>query len=234
MPPQSQTLLMYNATDKAPGGVMGFDAVLSSTLDTSTTVTEYPVESGANVSDHARMNASKVMLEVFVTNTPMTDIDPLTQKTRGAVNSVVLDIPKAPGPKNLYTLLAAGVSAIFGGSPEPTKALVLTFDNAFLATQDTLSLLTQLQREARLIQVVTRDWYQENLVIESISAPRNPEDGGAARISITLKEVRIVETEIAQIPLEPRLKKPVAAAVDSKEKKSSVLAKVFGSGGGVF
>lgn len=221
-------IVLYKATERAPGGALGFDVVIEETLETSTTVTDFPVESGANISDHARRNLDKVTLEVMVSNTPIQAQSPLDQSQRGSINGVTLSLPKAPAKKGLYYLLARGIDLLFGPNDSEPRASLLTFDSDFSATFDTLALLRQLQSEARLLEVVARDWYADNLVIESISAPRDAESGTSARFTIAFKQIRIVETRQAQVPLEPKLKRPVAAVADGKEVKKSILAKVFG------
>jgi len=222
-------LILYSETERSPGGVMGFDVVTSETLESTVTATEFPVEVGANISDHVRRNLDKITLEVVVSNTPVTDLDPLTQQKRGSVNGVTLELPAVPKQKGLYSLLSRGLDLLFGGAPSDPRVSVLTFDSDLNATGDTLSLLRQLQTEARLVDVVSRDWYAENMIIESVSAPRDADSGSTARFTIGLKQIRIVETRQAQVPLEPKLKRPVAAVVDGKETKKSILNKVFGS-----
>ena len=90
--------LYWTPTTKSPEGQLGFDVTESEALELSSTVTEHPVETGANVTDHVRKNLDKLTLVVFVSNTPITDenfVDPT--QPRGTVNNVLLS------GDNLYT-----------------------------------------------------------------------------------------------------------------------------------
>lgn len=227
-------LVLYKATERAPGGVLSFDVVTSDTLESSSTATEFPVEVGSNISDHVRSNLDKVTLEVVVSNTPITAKDPLTQSDRGSYNGVTLSLPSAPKQRGLYALLRQGLDMLFGGPHGDPRASLLTFDSDFSATTDTLNLLQQLRREARLLDVVSRDYYAEGMIIESISAPRNSESGSTARFTIGFKQLRIVETRQAQVPLEPKLKRPVAAVVDGKATNKSVAKAIVDKGSALF
>jgi hypothetical protein len=54
-------------------GVLEFDAVPNESHVVSATVTEHPVEEGANMSDHAKPNLRVVTLEGVITNTPLNE-----------------------------------------------------------------------------------------------------------------------------------------------------------------
>lgn len=54
--------------------VIEFDAVPSETHTLSNTVTDHPVESGANVSDHSRPEPIMLALDCVISNTPLTTV----------------------------------------------------------------------------------------------------------------------------------------------------------------
>jgi hypothetical protein len=66
-----------------------FDLVVSETWDEDATVTEHPVEQGADVTDHVRVQLRKVELKVWATNEPI-DANNWDQAT---VQTASLDLP---------------------------------------------------------------------------------------------------------------------------------------------
>lgn len=65
--------LIYT-TDLGAVFVIEFDATLSEQHTSSAQVTEHPVETGANITDHVRPMLDKVQLEGFITNTPINSL----------------------------------------------------------------------------------------------------------------------------------------------------------------
>lgn len=226
--------LMWKPTLSDPlGGSLQFDAVLSETYTQTATATEFPVEEGANVSDHVRKNLDTLHLEVEVSNAPIDGdnlINPMLP--RGAVAPVVLDIPVHKRPLNsLSALISAGLGAISSllfGKPDPPAAQVLQFFAPFDAGFETLEVLSLLLAEGRRVDIVSRDWYLEDMIITNVTEPRTRETGGNAQFSIDFKKIRIVQTQqtIAPVPTEVRGKGPVKAGaqgakpVDTAKTKS--------------
>ena len=215
------------------GGTLAFDAVTNETYDGSVTVTEYPVESGANVSDHIRRNPLRVTLECWVTDTPHTGDNLVTGLPRGALAPAVLTLPEPPPPSGLLALTAlVGRALGFSQPSNVLKAQLLQFAAPFSAIVETLDVLNKLQSEGQLLDVITRDWFADSMVIESISKPRAVGDGSLGHFNLGLKSIRVVETRVtaAAIPAEPRAKSKVDAGKkdgsdSATAKKSSLLAK---------
>jgi hypothetical protein len=62
------------------------------------------------------------------------------------------------------------------------------------AYQDVLTMLN----EAQLINVVTTLREYDNMVIESLSVPRNPRRGNTVEFNLTLTEIKTVEVQVAE------------------------------------
>jgi len=76
-----------------------FDAVLSEDWPQGTTVTEHPVEQGANVTDHVRVTLVTCRLRVRVTNEPLDSnwiMDPIGGP--GAFTSLLIQLPDPSVP----------------------------------------------------------------------------------------------------------------------------------------
>jgi hypothetical protein len=90
-------VLFWYPTPASPSGTLGFDVTSSEAVEITATVTKHPVEVGADVTDHIRKNLDEVTLEVFVSNTPLTNqnfVDP--DQPRGGTNSPLLLDAGAP------------------------------------------------------------------------------------------------------------------------------------------
>lgn len=227
-------------TWKASKGFLAFDVVTSETITKTSVSTDSPVETGANVSDHVRSELDRVTLEVFVTNAPIqggNHVNPYSK--RGDFEGITLAIPKYRQPFNsLSALINAGISALSNlifGPPSPPRAVLLQFSEEFNAVQETWNVLDQLRQQATLISVIAPNWSSESMIIDSLSMPRTSIEGDGAKISISFKQIRIVETKqtLAPVPAEPRAKgvakagaaggKPVTSPVEK-----STMVSLFG------
>jgi hypothetical protein len=224
--------LSWKAKDGKPGGTLQFDLTVAETIISSASMTTFPVEQGADISDHVRQEADKCTLEVYVSNSPIrTDnlIDP--SSPRGGVQSVTLDLPKFNFPLLSGLGILRRLGSLFSAGDTPTKALLLTFDTPFNAPGETLDVLRQLQSEARLIEVYGRDWFLDDMVLMTISNPRNSETGDGGEYTLEFSHIRIVETQRTTSPVsaEPRAKTPASnGAKGSKDAKPELKSTAFG------
>ncbi len=65
------TELIFGAKTRAQVGVVQFDCSLSETHSSEATITEHPVEEGADITDHIRLGHAMIDLNGLVTNTPL-------------------------------------------------------------------------------------------------------------------------------------------------------------------
>ncbi len=233
------------------------DLVLSENWSENATVTEHPVEQGANVVDHVRVELVKCELALFATNEPVG----ANNFTNPELTAVVLEGLDGPGQvipsppvadvwdANLAlkgALLAAGgaigglaggvvgnaigaaAGALLGGlvtgkdtpTPVPTvitvtaaptvigQATVQTLSESQDFVQQTIELLEQLKSSAQLVTLNGSKQVVQNMVIESFTYVREAETGTGAEITLGLKEVRIVQTQTVNVPLQPRASSP--------------------------
>lgn len=64
------------------------DANVSEGFQGDVAITEHPVETGANITDHARLNSEKVTIEGIISNTPL-DGDPEAGRAEGAFGDLI-------------------------------------------------------------------------------------------------------------------------------------------------
>lgn len=233
--------ISWKAKDTSPGGTLGFDLTVTETLISSVTMTEFPVEEGADITDHVRKNADMCTLEVYVSNSPITlenFVDP--SSPRGAIQSVQLDLPEFKVPLTSGLGILNRLASLFSSST-PVKALLLQFDTDFSAPIETLQVLTQIQAEARQIDVFGRDWFLEDMILTDIDAPLDEESGDGGKYTLQFKHIRIVQTQQVTKPVsaEPRAKTPQSngskGSTDAKPPLQSTAYGLLGKflGGGI-
>jgi len=234
------------------GADLFFDAVLTEQAEHTVTATEHNVEEGADIADHIRPGLDRFTLEVIVSNTPVTDWNSLYGETTEGVELIPLegrkkatgqsDTPPGPFPVSpgaLFQAIGNAVESLLG-SEGPSKATVKKFNNGpFDAVRDTLNTLLDWQTRAVVGEVLTPHRTYSSMIIERVSPQRDGTTGASARITIDLKEVRLVESKMitAPVPTEVRGKvikqkgkQPAVPTKDSGPKKSilSALKEKFG------
>lgn len=212
-----RVLLSYVLPDGTKGQVQ-LDAAVSEQHTTTAQVTDHPVETGPNISDHIRVLPKRLSISGIVTNTPI--YVPATQM-RG--------ISGKPG----------SVSATAGN--QTVKFQVLKFDDEFDRVRDVYGELVDATAAGALFSVTTTLANYENMAITSLSAPRSAGSGNALTFQIDMQELRIVETQTVAAPPSKRQEqkrrgnKPTRDAT-SKEQAAAQedidpINKIIGLGG---
>lgn len=210
--------------------VLRFDVVKSEVQERTNLITEHPVESGSNITDHIRPNLNKVTLECFVSNSPLV-----------ATQQIQVQEPlNPPSPPN--GALLNGVINTIGSliSPAaPIVASVLEFPSGapdFVAS--TIDTLEQLRSQAAIVKVICPNATYESMILEGFEVHRDSGTGDSAVFEINLREIRVVSSSLTAAP-QPTI--PRAAPMQSKgdqaaktppEQQSSVLSSIL-SGLGV-
>jgi len=174
----------YVRSDETGGDtfvILEVDAVMSESHEVSATLTDHPVERGADLSDHKRPGQRRFRLEGLVTNTPIGAI-PLTGENSSAdsVSGTVRD--------------------------SGAKATVLQFSERFDRVRDVLDALTVLVETAQLVTITTDVRTYEDAQLVAVVAPRTPEAGDSITFTVDVTQVRIAETRDvgAPVPRQPR------------------------------
>jgi hypothetical protein len=191
-----------------PGGTeLHFDVVMSVTPEFVSTVTNNPVEKGADVADHIRKELDRVTLEVYVSDTPIIETDLEGNNTRGgAVRSKVLNIPEPtptfiPTPGALFNALGSAVSGLISGAAPPTAAQVLSFSKEFDAGEECLKILEKIRDDAELVEIYTSAKVYSNMALVRIGGPKVDKDtGGGASFTLEFKQIRLVSVAFVAAP----------------------------------
>ncbi len=203
------------------------DATQSEEHEDTLTITDHPVERGANVVDHAREEPTRFTLEGIVSSIPNPRIDTDTAfVTTDLLAPVMLDSgsktvklnpPKPPLEPSLSGLIQAGASAVVGAvTGGPNMNAQLTADprrsRASIKAQslqqkaprnrvrDVYDLLLKAQSRRLLVTVQTRYREHFDMLIERIAVPRSVEDGSSAQFQIDLKRIRVSDSQTVAAP----------------------------------
>lgn len=246
------TYLSFDGVD------LHFDAVTDEQATHTADVTEHPVEEGANVSDHVQDQLDTVTLEVFVTNQPIKDVNNVYGLDENYTEMLdvdgvelvqagkKLDVPKSrPFPVTPGALMQTvgnfisdmladdTVAQVYGQTkPKTTSypAQVLNWPTKFNAITDVVGILVDWKKRGVVGQVITPWKTFPSVVITSVSTTKDASVGDAAKVLLTFKEIRIVESKLvtAPVPTEPRAKtrkakgrQPVTIEYGDKDDKSN-------------
>jgi len=158
-----------------------FDAVMRVEHTKALRITEHPLQTGANISDHAFMLPAYVTLEISMSDTMATVIP--GQFGVPSLGSIATKLGIATansltgGTAGKYLQLLTGLtSAAF---PRPSKSV-----NAY-------QVLKQLQALRLPLSLVTRLDVYENMLIEQITAPDDYTTSSGLKAIVTLKQLLI-------------------------------------------
>ncbi len=174
---------------------IAFDAVTNETHGATSTITDHPVEVGANISDHIRPDADTVNLTGVVSNTPILlpgdhvdGAERVDIKVQGRAKTVRVPIP--------------GVGALIGAievGQEP-QGTVLGFSPGFDRVAAVYAELLDCRAKGRLFRVITTLRTYENMGMQSLTVTRDANSGNALNFVIDFKEVFIGSTEDVPVP----------------------------------
>jgi hypothetical protein len=195
-----------------------FDCSVTERYEGAADVTEFPVERGANVTDHVRAQNESVTLEAIVTNTPV--VVP-TFGMEGATGS--------PQPLRLDV---AG---------QTLQATTLQFSQAFDRVRAVDEALRALRDVGQVLTVRTGVREIADCVIARYQVERDAEKGNALHLTLELRRLRIVTTQRVQVE-QPALRSghrsqnrgSQPATEPSPEDRRTILARLQdrGAGGG--
>ena len=154
------------------GGVE-VDAVLSEDHRFNTLVTQNPIEDGSNITDHIVSLPFLLEMEGRFTDTPFGFLSSLVASSAvGALTTGLTGAQAAAG------LTQATATALLGEA-RPGLSKVK------------FQLLVALQTARETITIVTGIQTYENMVIESLSAPRSGRDGKSLRFTASFREILV-------------------------------------------
>lgn len=161
-------------------GIVEFDAKLEGIASKAIQLTQYPVEFGANVNDHAILLPDRYLLTGAISNSPLgLGLDDIGMMGVGAVASAVGGVAGAA---------ISGVSAyLLAGSEETRAATAWRALSAMLKTRAPIELITELETF-------------QDMVLIRLDQRTRPENEDGLIFVAELQQVRIVGTQESSRP----------------------------------
>jgi hypothetical protein len=141
-------------------------------------VTDHPVESGADITDHVRARPIKLVVDCVVSDTPIGEV----AKVRGM----------AEAQSQMRAQLFSGVPG--SGAAASARA-------GRLPSEDAFAHLLAIRDRREPVTVITERRTYPRMVLEGLTIPRTSSTGDALEFRATFKEVRLVTNERTTIPV---------------------------------
>jgi hypothetical protein len=154
------------------------DVTVSENYEHPSEVTDHPVETGSNITDHVRPGNETCRFECIVSNTP-------------------IEVPRTHMDGIGGSMRAVGLS--IGGN-----AKMLQFDGPFNRVRSVHEQILLLRKNRTIVNIFTGFQSVTGVVISSYNVQRNPETGAALSFTIEYRKIRVVETATAPVPLRRR------------------------------
>ncbi|MGO1206236.1 MAG: phage baseplate protein [Pseudomonas putida] len=159
-------------------GQIEFDAKLEGVTSKAVQLTQFPVEFGANVNDHAILLPDRYLLTGAVSNTPLgIGLDDIGMMGVGAV--------------------ATAVGGIAGAAISTVSAYLLSGSEATRSATAWAALTAMLQARARF-DLVTEYETLKDMVLIRLDQRTRPEDEDGLVFVAELQQVRIVKSQISR------------------------------------
>lgn len=170
-------------TSSAPSlGGVSFDAVLEYSTEKSITLTQYPVEFGANINDHRILNPDRYYLVGAISNNPLGfGLDDIANIGVGAAGTLIGGVAGAA-----VSAVGSFLSASFLSGSSGTRSA------------SAWELLSNLMTSGEPFEVVSGLETLRDMVVINISQRTTPESEQGLIFIAELRQVQIVFTQLVQ------------------------------------
>jgi hypothetical protein len=180
---------------------VSLDAEDQETHELTNSPTDHEVEEGEDITDNVRIEHDTFSLTGIVSDTPLFG-NPGVSEIAEFVN-LELQIPSPPQAIGLGPAIAAGVSVlgslVFGGGGTPSVQM-LRLTDVSSRKRAIFTVLKEARDNARSVRIATSMRDYEDMQFVSITATRSPDDGNAVVLTMALREVRTVTSELVLAP----------------------------------
>lgn len=185
----------------APILICVFDCVTSENPTYSADITQHPVESGTEVTDHIQLRNGSLKIVGTISNTPIdlsTTIGNLVSSVQGFVTSSAF----RENVLNSGLQQAAGVigaSLLSGGSKASTLSALKKAAGPAAADATARAALLSAYQNKTIFDVVTLRQRYTSMAIQSLSFPRDPTTGKQVMFELDMVQVRIISTNTVSL-----------------------------------
>lgn len=180
-------LSIFSRQAPSIGGIQ-FDATLETATSKSVTLTEYPVEFGANVNNHRIKNPDRHLITGMISNTKLGfDLNDVGYLGAGVV--------------------ASSVGGVAGGLIGGISAYLLAGDDSTRA-QAAWEALSQLMLTGEPFDVDDGHAMLYNMVLVRLDKRQNPQNEDALEFVAELRQLVTVYTQLVQTPVQTKSQLP--------------------------
>lgn len=206
-------------------GSIDFDAVEIEACDNDADITRYPVERGAQLTDHVRALPVTVRLTVIISNDPsregLSHLDGASP-SRGAD----INVRKTIAPQ------LAGSIGVVGTSVQLARDSVVRADvrvwgadgSKVQRVQNVYAELVRARNEARLFTIASDDGDYDGMLLKSIRKQRTAQNARAPRYELEFQELMLAILEQREITANPQPRKARSKKPQDAGKKQAVAA----------
>jgi len=168
---QRVTVIQRGGVITADTTTITMHAVVSEQHTLTNTITDHPVETGFNASDHSRPNPDLVTMDCRISNTPLSSGQATEAVKAGA-----------------FTIQTTTAAAQAAGAIGATDGYA----------QGEWAKLRSLRDTGAIVTVATTMGDYDSMAIESLSLPRSAKNYDAIAFSISFKRIRVVQNKLTR------------------------------------
>jgi hypothetical protein len=144
--------------------------------------TQHEVEDGANISDHVIKGGRMVTLNGVISDDPIS----ITAAAVGGISGITGSLVGGLGGAVATGAISKIGSELISTGSKPSK--------------DAIDILEYIYEENIPLMITTSLKTYTNMIMESLTVPRNSRNANSLEFSASFKEIRIVENEVVEIP----------------------------------
>lgn len=179
---------------RAQLGQLDLDVSINETHEASATLTQSEVEDGSNITDNVVLSSVKLTIEGGVSQSPLG-----SSALAGSIATAIGGIAAKTGG---YQTIAGGVANVAVGSIGGLVSSAVGLDGNGVKSRsasDVFEYLLELRNKRQPFTVLTALRKYENMVLTSLSVPRNSQTVGMLRFTATLEQITYVSSETVDI-----------------------------------
>jgi hypothetical protein len=169
--------------------VFVFDVTTSEVHEGVNEPTKFPVELGANISDHIKVNPVKYTVSGVITMTPNT----------GQAIPTVLAIPPLPPPPPFVFLEQVAINAITGAAVSPVVVSPQSFPIPFDPITDAHTALESIRTDKVLCTVTSTTAQYTDMALTSVTLNRK-DDEGKGEFTLVFEHITTVSSATVAAP----------------------------------
>lgn len=192
---------------------------ISEEISLSSEVTEHPVESSSNISDHNRAQPEEATVEFFFSNA-VTRADIFSPPLETQQNELL--VPESNFDLNTITSSSGLLATVIALGQEKKRYVANSFAPATKSRiTEVFDVIQELRLKSQLVTVRTTTTVLEEMAMISAVLTRNASTGNGGNVTISFKRIRFVQSDVT-------LAIPLPKDARSQKKKSAGNEVPFG------